>query len=68
MIYEFKCEEHGIFEVRQSIFAEHKANCPKCGKISHRVFTSPQWIWAGSLYRPDGSRREDKDYAEVMRG
>ena len=68
MRYEFNCIEHGKFEVNQSIFVEHKANCPKCGQPAQRIYTSPQWIWLGSLYRPDGSRRQDKDYAPVMKG
>ena len=68
MLYEFKCEKCGMFEVRQSIFEGHKAACPECGMPAQRIFSSPQWIWAGSLYREDGSRREEKDYAQVMRG
>lgn len=68
MLYEFKCSEHGTFEINQSILAEHRANCPLCGQPAQRVYSLLQWIWAGNAYRPDGSLREDKDYAEVMRG
>ena len=73
MQYQFKCkecEEQGkplIFEVSQPIEAEHEANCPECGKPAQRLYSLLNWIWGGSTYRPDGSRREDKDYAEVMR-
>ena len=67
MIYQFKCEEHGLFEVSQSVFSQHKANCPQCGKQAQRVFSLLQWIWSGSLYREDGSRREQNDYG-VLKG
>jgi len=66
MFYEFRCERHGYFQVRQNILATHKANCPQCGEEAQRVYASLEWIWADTLYREDGSRREDKDYAEVM--
>jgi len=68
MFYLFKCNGHGTFEVNQPMLSDHKANCPDCGKQAQRVFSSPQWIWVGSLYREDGSRREEKDYTPVMRG
>lgn len=38
MIYQYRCPEHGTFEVEQSIHEEHKANCPKCGKWGRRVY------------------------------
>ena len=65
--YEFKCPEHGIFEVRQPMMAKHEAVCPTCKRPAQRVFSGLQWVWANTAYRPDGSRREDKDYAPVMR-
>jgi putative FmdB family regulatory protein len=67
MIYEFKCEQHGVFQVRQSLNDEHKADCPKCQQPAQRIFSTPEWIWKGEAYRPDGSKRQDKDYAPVMR-
>ena len=68
MLYEFKCPEHGVFEVRQAITKEHKANCPKCGTPAIRQYSLLEWRWADAAFRKDGSRREDKDYAPVMRG
>jgi len=69
MLYQFKCPEgHGIFEVRQSIWAEHITSCPECGIKAQRMFSRLEWIWEGSVFREDGSRREEKDYAPVMRG
>lgn len=68
LIYIYRCEQHGEFEVRQRMHEEHKANCPQCGKPAQRVFSSPQWIWKGEAYRPDGTRRPDSDYAPVMKG
>ncbi|MDD5703883.1 MAG: zinc ribbon domain-containing protein [Dehalococcoidales bacterium] len=67
MIYEFKCKKHGIFEVNQSINEEHKAKCPVCKQPGQRLFSSHEVIWAGSVYREDGSRREEKDYA-ILKG
>jgi putative FmdB family regulatory protein len=67
MLYEYKCRTHGVFEVNQPITAEHKADCPDCGKPAQRVFTTLAWKWAGAAYRPDGSLRQDKDYAPVMK-
>ena len=67
MIYEFKCQKHGLFEVNQPLFSEHKANCPECGLLAQRKYHSLDWVWAHSVFRPDGSYREDKDYAPVMR-
>jgi putative FmdB family regulatory protein len=65
MTYQFCCEEHGLFEVKQPILSEHKANCPTCGKQAQRIYSRTEWIWAGSAYRPDGSLREDNDYARL---
>ena len=68
MKYDFKCKEHGWFEVEQSITEEHEANCPECHKPAQRIFSTLEVIWAGSAYRPDGSLRPDSDYAPVMKG
>ena len=68
MIYEFKCKEHGLFEVTQPMLAEHKADCPKCGASCQRIYLPLEHIWAGNAFRPDGSLRHDSDYAPVMRG
>lgn len=67
MIYQFRCRSHGMFEVKQSLLAEHKAGCPECGASGQRVYPMLQWIWAGEAFRPDGSKREDKDYS-VLKG
>ena len=34
--YEYRCQEHGRFEVKQPIFDKHEANCPNCGKPAER--------------------------------
>jgi len=68
MQYQFECKNHGSFEVSQPILAEHKAYCPVCGELAQRLFASLDWRWAGSVFRENGSYREDKDYAPVMRG
>ncbi len=66
MRYEFNCKQHGGFEVKQSILEDHVVDCPICGNECQRIYSSLDWIWGGSLYRPDGSRREHDDYAPVM--
>jgi len=67
MIYKFKCGRHGekplYFEVKQPMLSEHTAKCPECGVTAQRIYSKPQWIWANSVYRPDGSLRQDSDYA-----
>lgn len=69
MVYEYKCPSCSYrFEVRQPIWAEHTADCLKCGATAIRLFSRLEWIWANSAFRRDGSRREDKDYAPVMGG
>jgi len=65
MQYDFKCQEHGEFEVSQPIMAEHTASCPECGVTAQRVFSPLQCIWAGSVFRSDGSYREQNDYAAL---
>ena len=67
MIYQFKCQEHGVFEVEQLMLSQHRAKC-QCGAEGQRIYSTLEWIWVGSAYRPDGSLREDKDYASVMTG
>jgi len=71
MQYQFKCERHGKeplhFEVSQPINSHHAARCPECGVTAQRVFSSLQCIWANSVYRPDGSYREQNDYA-ILKG
>jgi putative FmdB family regulatory protein len=41
MRYDFKCEEHGTFEAKQSL-ADHTGTyeCPTCGKQSKQVILS----------------------------
>jgi len=67
MIYEFNCREHGGFLVEQPMLSEHKAKCPVCEVEGQRQYSTFKVIWAGSAYRPDGSLRQDKDYA-ILKG
>uniref|UniRef100_A0A6M3K6F2 Putative regulatory protein FmdB zinc ribbon domain-containing protein n=1 Tax=viral metagenome TaxID=1070528 RepID=A0A6M3K6F2_9ZZZZ len=68
MLYQFKCKEHGEFEVSQPMLSEHKANCPECNLPAQRIYLPHQHMWAGSVFRPNGSYRQHNDYAEVMKG
>jgi len=63
MKYQFECMEHGLFEVNQPMLAEHTAECPVCRAKAQRKYSVLQWLWANTAFRPDGSYRQDKDYA-----
>ena len=67
MVYEFKCKEHGTFNIEQSILDEHKLKCPTCGAECKRVYSTFRWMWAGAAFRPDGSYRQDRDY-DILKG
>lgn len=67
MTYQFRCSGHGEFEVNQPMLSEHKASCPVCGSKGQRVYSMPTWLWGDSVFRPDGSYRQDEDYA-VLKG
>ena len=66
MKYQFRCKNHGVFMIEQSIFADHVAKC-RCGLEGQRIYSRLSWIWAGEAYRSDGSRREANDYA-ILKG
>ncbi len=69
MLYEFKCNDcNRIFEIKRPMSESgDPVKCPVCGVTGQRVFSILQWIWGGSVYRPDGSRREQNDYA-ILKG
>ena len=46
LLYEFKCEKHGRFIIKQSILEKHKAVCPECGLQAQRIYSSLDWFWA----------------------
>lgn len=60
MIYQFRCKEHGLFEVQQPMDSNHKADCPECGQPAQRIYSPPKWYWDNPkpLYRKDGSIEE----------
>ena len=39
-LYDYKCAEHGVFELQQKMVSHAKAKCPHCGKTSKQVFVS----------------------------
>ncbi len=67
MLYEFKCQEHGRFTVKQPMLADHVASCQQCGNRAQRIYSLLKVVWAGSVFRSDGSLRQDEDYA-VLKG
>lgn len=41
-IYQYSCDEHGMFEVFQGMKEKHnKAECPYCGDYGIRVYNAP---------------------------
>ena len=57
MEYMYRCEEHGTFEVEQSIHEEHKADCIVCGGPTTRVYNILAHYHDNPkpLYHKDGS-------------
>jgi putative FmdB family regulatory protein len=42
-IYEFECEEHGVFEEQRPMsLAKSNAPCPSCGSDARRLLSVPQ--------------------------
>jgi len=40
-IYEYKCPEHGKFDMLHRYIEEPRAICPRCGKVSTAVMSAP---------------------------
>jgi putative FmdB family regulatory protein len=38
-IYQYRCNEHGLFDEWQKMNDKHTAICPQCHKIANRIFT-----------------------------
>ena len=70
MNYEYRCLKCEYkFELKRPMSeCSEMGNCPECGAEGQRILSPFTWIWSGRAYRPDGSLREDKDYARVMNG
>ncbi|KKN76440.1 hypothetical protein LCGC14_0369490 [marine sediment metagenome] len=67
MLYEFRCPGHGTFTLKQGILSDHVARCPECDCPAQRIYSPFRWGQGNPVFRPDGSYREDKDYA-VLKG
>ena len=68
MKYNFRCNMcKTILEVEQPITTDHILYCPECNEEAQRIYSRLEWILGGSAYRPDGSLREDNDYA-ILKG
>ena len=65
MIYQFRCSEHGDFEVNQSMLEEHIANCPVCNTPAQRVYLPPIHYWPDVLWHNDGSRQSPDELPPV---
>lgn len=65
MIYTFKCKEHREFEIRQGMMDEHKAYCPKCGRLAQRVYLPIIHYWPDVLWNKDGSKQSPDELPPV---
>ncbi len=78
--YEYACKSCGEhIEVKQSFVDDPLTECPTCGGVLRKVFSSPGIVLRGpgfyrtdhrSPYRPDGTRpaERDKDREPVTKG
>lgn len=39
--YDYKCSEHGYFELKQSMSEHAEGECPHCGETCKQVLTRP---------------------------
>lgn len=53
-IYEYECEEHGVFEELNSISSEPFTKCPKCGKESKRIMSKNTFKLVGNGWADEG--------------
>lgn len=49
MFYDYHCQDHGRFTVRQAMFDKHEANCPICGESGERRYSAPSIRFAEPL-------------------
>ena len=68
MIYQFKCSQHGYFEVRQGILEEHKAWCPLCFREGERIYSDVIHYWPDVLWNKDGSKQSPDELPPVGGG
>ena len=63
--FEYKCEEHGVFELmRPSGLRRHPGPCPDCGKLSHRIFNSMPNLRQIDATKKEGIERNIKSQFE----
>lgn len=65
MIYQFRCQEHGLFEVSQSMQEEHKARCPTCNREAQRIYLPIIFYFPNCLWNPDGSKQSPDELPPV---
>lgn len=71
-IYEFLCEQHGVFELHRPIgSAPQDQACPECGAPSRRIVSAPMVIgssrsaWSGAIERAARSAHEPEVVSSV---
>jgi putative FmdB family regulatory protein len=74
VIYEYRCQEHGVFEVLLPMGAATSlALCPRCGGEALRALSAPsvtrssRSAWFGAIEHAEKSRHEPEVVSSVPR-
>src|SRR5215467_10223829 len=60
-VYEYSCEQCGVFEVSQRITESPLTTCPKCDRDVHRLISLTSFVLKGSgWYATDYARSNGK--------
>lgn len=73
-IYEYQCDAHDRFELRQPMgSASDQAACPHCGASARRMLSAPRIVtrghgaWTAAIDRADKSRYEPEVVTSLPR-
>jgi len=59
-IYEYECEECGLkFELMRKIGEDNGVGCTQCGGRTRRIFSSVPFIFGGTRWVGEKSRKKD---------
>lgn len=66
--YDFRCDQHGVFEVKQEMLQVHRTVCPKCGEYAQRIYTPVIHYWPDVLWNKDGSKQSPDELPSIPTG
>lgn len=72
-IYEYRCENCGVFEIEQKMSENALLTCPRCGGKVKRIISAAGIVFKGSGfhvtdYRKDKSKTDHKQSSEKKTG